>query len=301
MLSCFGAEAQSQDPTPAAEGGRISDTLRSQAYPEILYDHAIMPDFDRGRMIRHEIEVNYSPQQPMVAVYGADGKLVREGRVWPQGAGSVRIRRTAIARDGGILAGGGEILQNGAATGYLAKTDVQGNTIQSVETGDFKPEQICEGPDGTVWSLGKAVRNDGQSSPDTGVVRHYSFEKGLLHSFLPESTVQAAVRSSHPWFVPYGSFLRCGKEKVVVYLDFTDEYAEIDTSSFELKRWKLDESAVQQGKASGLAVTDDGRVYASFSSHGRSGPQGLTGLYQINKDRSRKSSSAPPAGRGHGE
>jgi hypothetical protein len=48
-----------------------------------------------------------------------------------------------------------------------------------------------------------------------------------------------------------------------------------------LKRWKLDEGAVRQGKASGLAITEDGRVYASFSAHGMSGPSGLTGLYQV--------------------
>src|SRR5215467_15525279 len=89
------------------------------------------------------------PQQPMVAVYDANGR-VGEGRIWPQGARSVRIIRTAMTRDRGILAGGWAMLQNGTTPGYLAKTDRQGNTIESVYTGDFKPEQICEAPDETV-------------------------------------------------------------------------------------------------------------------------------------------------------
>jgi hypothetical protein len=193
----------------------------------------------------------------------------------------VRIGRAAATRDGAILAAGWAIMQDGSTPGYIAKTDLGGNTIQSVETGAFKPEQICEAPDGTVWSLGKAVRPDGAPVPDTEIVRHYSFEKGLLHSFLPESTVEGLMNSDRPWFVSFGSFLRCGKEKVSIYLKFTDEYAEINTSTFELQRWKLDQSVVQQGKASGLAITDDGRVYASFSAHGMSGPSGLTGLYQV--------------------
>lgn len=282
ILSCAAAQAQSQAPTPA-EAGRISDTLRSQAYPEILYDQ-VMPDFDHGYMIQHGIEVNHNAQQPMVAVYDASGKRVLEGRIWPHGAGSVRIRRTAMTREGGILAGGWAVLQDGATPGYLAKTDAQGSTTQSVYTGDFKPEQICEGPDGTVWSLGRAVRSRGLSSPDTEVVRHYSFEKGLLHSFLPEETVRLVQNSDQPWFVPFGSFLRCGKDKVSIYLEFTDEYAEITDSSFTLTRWKLDHSAAQQRRANGLAVTDDGRVYASLSVHnafGVSGPYGLTSLYQV--------------------
>lgn len=66
-----------------------------------------------------------------------------------------------------------------------------------------------------------------------------------------------------------------------LYLKFTDEYVEINTSSLALSRKKLDEGVVQGGKASGLAITDDGRVYASFSAHGMGGPSGLTGLYEI--------------------
>ncbi|HET9994536.1 MAG TPA: hypothetical protein VFQ18_03965 [Candidatus Acidoferrum sp.] len=280
LLFCA-ASAQAQSPTPAPERGQISESLRTVAYPEVIYDHSIVPDWDRGYVIHHEIEVNYSPDAAMVVMYNAAGKRVREGRIWPQGAGSVSIRRTAATRDGAILAAGWAIMQDGSTPGYIAKTDLAGNTIQSVETGAFKSEQLCEAPDGTVWSLGKAVRPDGLPVPDTEVVRHYSFEKGLLQSFLPENTVQAIMDSERPWFVSFGSFLRCGKEKVSIYFKFTDEYAEINISSFELKRWKLDEGAVRQGKASGLAITEDGRVYASFSAHGMSGPSGLTGLYQV--------------------
>ena len=279
LLCSPAAQAQSQHPKPAAEAGRISDTLRSESYPEVIYGQ-VMPDFDRGYMIQHEFEVIHSPQQPMVAVYDANGKRVGEGRIWPQGARSVRIIRTAMTRDRGILAGGWAILQNGTTPGYLAKTDRQGNTIESVYTGDFKPEQICEAPDETVWSLGRALH----STTDTEVVRQYSFEKGLLHSFLPEETVRSIQNSDRPWFSPFGSFLRCGNEKVSIYLEFTDEYAEISNSSFALTRWKIDQSAAQQRKANGLAVTDDGRVYASFSvhgAHGVSGPYGLTSLYQV--------------------
>ena len=284
FLTFVAMNLRAQDQAPSQEAGRISNTLRSQNYPEIFYPHGIIPDWDRGYMIHHEIEAYSSPDQPMVTMYDEAGKRVREGRIWPQGAGSVRIRRTAATHDGAILAGGGAIMQDGVISGYIVKTDLAGITIQTALTGDFKPEQICEAPDGTVWSLGRAGRPDGLPVPDTEVVRHYSFEKGLLHSFLPEETVRAVQRSDRPWFRPFGSFLRCGKEKVSIYLEFTDEYAEISNSSFVLTRWKLDQSVAQQRKASGLAVTDDGSVYVSLSPHnaytGMSGPH-LVGLYQV--------------------
>src|SRR5882762_10461240 len=201
-------------------------------------------------------------------MYDATGKRIREGRIWPQGAGSVRIRRTAATGQGAILAAGSAIMQNGAIQHFMVKTDLSGNTIQSFLTGGFGAEQICEA-------------SDGRQQHDAGILRHYSFETGLLHSFLPQSTVEAPVRSETAWFSPFGSYVRCGKDKVSVYLNFTNEYVEVNTSSFELKRWKLDEAVVQQREASGLAVTEDGRVYASFRANGFSGPQQIRGLYQI--------------------
>ena len=284
LLLLFSAGARAQNDVSLSHGGRISQSLRIVAYPEAFYGHGIMPDWDRGYVIHHEIEMNSSPNAAMVVMYDATGKRVREGRIWPKGAGDVRIRRTAATHDGGILAGGGAIMQDGSLSGFIAKTDLAGNTVQSLVTGIFKPEQLCEAPDGTVWSFGQGVGSDGMDVPDAEVVRQYSFEKGLLHSFLPETTVRAAQNSSGPWFAPFGSFLRCGKERVSVYLEFSDEYIEINTSSLTLTRWKLDEGAVQGAKASGLAITDDGTVYASFSDHnlyGMSGPPGLMGLYQI--------------------
>lgn len=280
LLLALSSGIKAQDDASNFKAGQISQSLRTVAYPEVIYGNGLVPDWDRGYVIHHEIEMNSSPDAAMVVMYDSTGKRIREGRIWPRGAGEVRIRRTAATHDGAILAGGWAIMQDGSISGYIAKTDLAGNTVQSAATGAFSPEQLCEAPDGTVWILGKAGHMDGAPVTDTEVVRHYSFEKGLLHSFLPESTVQAVMNSSRPWFVPFGSFLRCGKEKVSVYLDFTDEYVEINTSSFNLHRWKLDGREVQQGKASGLAITDDGRVYASLSARGLSGG-GLTGLYQV--------------------
>ncbi len=278
LLLFLSASARAQD--QPSEAGQISNTLRSAAYPEAIFA-SIMPDWDRGYVIHYEFEVNHSPDTPMVVMYDASGKRIREGRIWPVGAGSVRITRTAATREGAILAGGNAIMQDGSSQGYIVKTDPAGNTAQSLLTGSFKPGQICEASDGTVWSLGRNLSpNDGQQH-NADVLRHYSFEKGLLHSFLPENTVAAPVTSEKLWFVSFGSYVRCGKNKVSVYLRFTNEYVEVNTSSFEVKRWKLDEAVVQQRKANGLAVTEDGRVYVSFRASGSEGLPLVRGLYQI--------------------
>jgi hypothetical protein len=281
LLLFLSPSAQAQNQRSPSEAGQISSTLRSVAYPEAIYPHGIMPDWDRGYVIHRESEINYSPGTPTVVLYDASGKRIREGRIWPQGAGSVRVTRTAVTHEGAILAAGNAIMQDGSIQGYIVKTDLAGNTMQSLLTGSFKPAQICGAPDGTVWSLGKTVGPDDGQQHDSNVFRQYSFEKGVLHSFLPENTVAAQLSPEKMWFVPFGSYVRCGKNKVSVYLKFTNEYVEVNTASFELKRWKLDEAVLQQREATGLAVTEDDRVYASFRANEIPGVKQIRGLYQI--------------------
>jgi hypothetical protein len=280
-LLLFGvASTRSQESPAAADAGKISETLRTVAYPEIIYPHEILPDWDRGYFLHHEVDGYFSPDTPNVTMWDATGKHIRDGRIWPPGAGSVRIRRAAATRDGAILATGWAILQDGSVQRYIVKTDMAGNTVQTLLTGPFETEHLCEAQDGTVWSLGQDIK-DGKAQRESEVLHHYSFEKGLLHSYLPLVSVEAVVppRSKVPWFEPTDTSVRCGKEKVSVYLSFTDEYVEVDTSSLELKRWKLDMTALPQEKAHDLAVTEDGRVYASFAPSWMGG--NIRGLYQI--------------------
>jgi hypothetical protein len=281
LAFCLPACVSAQESATPADAGEISGTLRTVAYPEIMYPNERIPEWDRGYMIHHEIEENFSPDTPMVTMWNATGKHIRDGRIWPPAAGSVRIRRVAATREGAILAAGWAILRDGSIQRYIVKTDLAGNTVQTLMTGSSGTAQMCEAQDGTIWSLGTTVSQENGQENNTNVLRHYSFEKGLLHSYLPLVTVEAVVplRSKRPWFEPFETSVRCGKEKVFVYLSFTDEYAEVDTSSFELKRWKLDMTALPREKARGLAVTEDGRVYASFGPSWMGG--NIRGLYQI--------------------
>jgi hypothetical protein len=277
VFGATGPRAQAQ--TPPVEAGRLSGTLRSAYYFEVMSPGGILPDWDRGYVIQHENKENYSPDTPMVAIYDATGTRVRQGRIWPEGAGSVRVRVTAAAQEGAILAAGWAAMKDGSIQHYVVKTDLAGNTVQTLLTGSFGTERMCEAPDGTIWAVGRDVQ-DGKVQSESGVLRHYSFAKGLLHSYLPEITVEAVPPGSKgPWFDPFHSYVRCGKDKVYLYLAFTDEYVEVDTASSELKRWKLDTTAVPQEKASGFAVTEDGRVYASFGPSWMGG--NIRGLYQI--------------------
>ncbi len=77
------------------------------------------------------------------------------------------------------------------------------------------------------------------SDEERNVLRHYSFEKGLLGSFVSLGSIsksrEVSLRVSHP----DKTFLRCGKDRVAVLLGATGEYIEVDTSSEKLTRWRV--------------------------------------------------------------
>jgi hypothetical protein len=68
LLLLLSASALAQEQPPAPEAGQISAPLRSSAYPEAIYPHGFIPDWDRGYVIHHEFEVNHSPGAPMVVI-----------------------------------------------------------------------------------------------------------------------------------------------------------------------------------------------------------------------------------------
>jgi hypothetical protein len=290
LFSCS-LRAFAQTPVMRDYVGELSPPVRIAQYPEAIYPDLIMPDWDRGYLLAYGIEVYPSSDSATVLMYDGGGKRVRVGHIWPIGAERVHLHKAAATHEGAILAAGWAIMPDGSAPKFIAKTDLLGNTVKTIFTGSFVPGQICEAEDGTVWTLGRDVPAVDPGS-QTDALRQFSFDKGQLRSYLPLESVKAALDSDIPWFSTFGSFVRCGKNKVVAYLKFTDEYVEIDTNSFQAKRWKLDLSSADQGKATGLGITDDDHVYASFARHGCSkGETVQKGLFEIRAD-SRNSKAA---------
>src|SRR5579864_4824000 len=176
VFGATGPRAQAQ--TPPVEAGHLSGTLRSAYYFEVMSPGGILPDWDRSYAIHHENEENYSPDTLMVAMYDATGTRVRQGYIWPEGAGSVRVRVTAATQEGAILAAGRAAMRDGSIQHYIVKTDLAGNTIQTLLMVSFGTERMCESPDGTIWAVGRDVQ-DGKVQMESGVLRQYSFAKGL--------------------------------------------------------------------------------------------------------------------------
>jgi hypothetical protein len=277
LLSCFAADTTAQQSLQQQDVPALSPATHSTLYPEVMCVHCIVPQWDRGYILHLEIDKDPA----FVTVYNRDGKKVLEARMEPSDAGKISLRAAAATSAGGILAVGGGIMTDGSIQGFIAKTDLTGRTIQSLRTGQFSPHAVCEASDGTVWTLGYARDYRDSPAADKNVLRHYSFEKGLLESLIPLDSIsksQDAILSA----IPGGtSFLRCSKDRISVFFGSVAQYIEVDPSNGRIARWNVALPPAAGRRATGFAVTEAGRVFVSFLDFSDADNTVAHGLYQL--------------------
>jgi hypothetical protein len=258
LLSCFAADTTAQQSLQQQDVPALSPATHSTLYPEVMCVHCIVPQWDRGYILHLEIDKDPA----FVTVYNRDGKKVLEARMEPSDAGKISLRAAAATSAGGILAVGGGIMTDGSIQGFIAKTDLTGRTIQSLRTGQFSPHAVCAASDGTVWTLGYARDYRDSPAADKNVLRHYSFEKGLLESLIPLDSIsksQDAILSA----IPGGtSFLRCSKDRISVFFGSVAQYIEVDPSNGRIARWNP--SSCRWQKSNWICGDRSGKSFCEF-------------------------------------
>ena len=277
LLSCLAKAATAQQAPQQLDVPTLSPAVHSALYPEVMCGHCIVPEWDGGYILHLEIDKDPA----VVTMYDRDGKKVLEARLEPQDAAKVSLSGAASTHAGGILAVGGGVMTDGSIQGFIAKTDLTGRTIQSLHTGRFSPHQVCEASDGSVWTLGYALDYRDSPDADNNVLRHYSFEKGLLQGLVPLDSISKSRDATLNVNSVGRSFLRCSKDRVSVFFGAAAQYIEVDASNGKLTRWNVALPPIAGGKANGFAVTEDERMFVSL--RGVSEPDNMMthGLYEL--------------------
>jgi hypothetical protein len=284
VFACFGAVTSGQE---LAEQNlpTLSPALHAALYPEVMCVHCVVPHWDHGYLVHEE----FDRDPAVVTIYDRVGKKVLEARMVPGDAAKASVRAAGVTRAGGILAIGGGIMTDGSSQRFIVKSDATGRVVQSVRIGDFYPHQACEATDSTVWVLGyeTTYRYDPNyrdvSDEERNVLRHYSFEKGLVGSFVSLGSISKSRDVSMQVARPDKTFLRCGKDRVAVLLGATAEYIEIDTSTSteKLSRWKVALPSGLGKKTTGFALTDEGASFVSLSDGCVQEKKITRGLYEL--------------------
>ena len=249
-----------QQPSAESAAGHLSEPYRSAWFPAAVRSNSRWPTWAYGYLAQLAEE-----QFPLdVAVYDRQGKQVSQAHVWIPDATQMWLVAAAPTTDGGAIVSGHVAIYPGI-TYFLAKTSVSGGVVSLLRTETFLAARICRASDDTIWTLGRDVQKESAHDGDYPLVRQFSFEKGLLHSYLSRSLVDfrhsGALGGGEG---TNGTFLVCGKDRISLYLNETNEYIEIDPSTESLKRWEMDMTPLAEARVTGLAVTGKGRVYASL-------------------------------------
>jgi hypothetical protein len=285
VFACFGAVTSGQE-LSEQDLPTLSPALHAALYPEVMCGGCILPVWDHSYLLH--LEIDRDPA--VVTMYDKNGKKMLEARMEPPDAAKASVRAAGITRTGGIVAIGGGIMTDGSSQRFIAKSDPSGRIVQSVRIGgDFYPHEVCEAGDDTVWILDESpCRYDLDyryvSDDEKNVLRHYSFEKGLLGSFVSLDSISESRDVSLQIAHPRKSFLRCGKDRVSVLLWAAGQYIEVDSSSEKVTRWNVAVSSGVKEKPGGFAVTDDGRKFVGLSDFNDQDNLRTTGLYELKAD-----------------
>jgi len=198
-----------------------------------------------------------------VMVCDTQGKQVNSAHIAIPGMSATFLIAVVPSMEGAAIVSGVGNTDPGR-THFLAKTSSSGGIASVIRTEGFEAGRICEASDHTIWTLGSDRDKEREHDDNFSLVQNYSFEKGLLHGYL--SKADSGVGNTQLLGVghPNGGLLVCGKQRISVYLNETNEYIEIDRSTETLKRFKIDAKPFPKGVLTGLAVTEKGHVYVSL-------------------------------------
>ncbi len=246
----------------------------------------LVPNWTHGLMITRA-QGDTGPADVNVVLYDRTGTRATQARVWLPGAVRVRLFDAIATDQGAAIAAGYAVMADRSTERFIARTDPSGKVVAVVRTNPFNPECVCLSSDGTVWSLGVEADKDDRHE-DYPLVRHYSFDKGLLGTYLsrdsfPRTTINpAGVAATSAISSAQATYLRCEGGTVWLYINVTDQVVRIDPSTKSETRFQVDMASPGYAKVRGFAVTDDGHLFAGVANCRMQS----TRLYELQPDRS---------------
>jgi hypothetical protein len=240
--------------------------------------------WDRNYLIVWTAE-SQGPTVPSLAIYDSDGKLVRDVIVWVPGVDQVFIHRAAVTPSGLIVLTVGA-LKGETVANFIAAIDHSGEMKYMIRTNPFIPVHVCVAEDGTIWTLGWEKRK----GPPGDLLRHYSFEKGELRTTLNRGRLPRKFGMFNPDVA-----IRCGKDKVYLYVGVSNQFIEYDVAADRLSQWHLTPLPYPDVRFRGFAATENGEVFAGF--RGWEAPLGpRAGMFRLERQATGKAQWVPVPG-----
>ena len=189
-----------------------------------------------------------------VALYDAEGNLVREVIVWLADSTKVQINSVAVTVSDLLVVAGAAANADRSVAYFLATFDQSGEIKDVIRTNPFVPLRVCTTDNGDLWAYGWDKEGGAYN-----MLRRFSSSKGEMNGVLNRTSVPRKIQVTRN-----DIFLRCAGTRIYLYMGPTEELVRFDTVTNELlrSRWK---STPERADVTGFAVNDAGEMLASFA------------------------------------
>jgi len=240
----------------------------------------LQPEFARGRLFVQHMD---GPSDTTYSVYARDGRLVGRFKVdLPDVQQTIGGRIAPLVSTDGYVAIAIAI-QGSERVATLCILDRSGKVLRIVKTNSFWPYLITVADDGTIWAFG-AAGSDENPKTDAHLVYQFSSAGELLGTSVPRSLFGQDPPFELSPDLGVAVITSAGK-RVVLYSPHTYQLLELTldrsiVGSYTIKPPEVERLGQKTSgtmKLMGLAVTDEGTVYARLT-----GGDG-TGLYRLDR------------------
>jgi len=150
-------------------------------------------------------------------------------------------------------------------SGAIDLLDSSGNSLGSIQTGNYLPSHIAFGDDHSIWTFGLYVQGNPGNPKNYMAVRHYSPNGSQTGSFLPRSLFPAGLEPACFGWQEQGIYVasdRIGLLACSGMSSVNPEWVELDMNGNLIGRWQVGTLHKR------VALTYDGHVYAQDSANG---------------------------------
>ena len=248
----------------------LSDSSRRVVFDASAFEpEQPPPTWSGGYLAFHDLE-NFQEGVSNVRLYDSSGGEVFHASVWFPDTQRLLLYSAVATSKGEAIVSGSDELNDGTHFSFIAKINRAGQIAEILRTSDYYASNVCEAPDGTIWTFGGTGHNQ-DSQPNPGdTLRHFDLRTGQLASFVPRSTFP-----KHPPLGPI-DFIRCGQNEVAVYSVAAKKYVELKYDSSEPRIYNV--ATTEKLRMSGFALTGRKMVFANLDLLGK------TGLYYLSFD-----------------
>lgn len=201
---------------------------------------------------------------------------------WPAGSSRYWINDADITSNRQLLvAGVYASARDDGMHNFVAELNPDGSLSRSLSLDTFEPMLVCAATDSSIWVLGQNMAAEA-AGDSYSLLRNYSMDGRLLGTYLKrEDLAVKRLRLNLSRRLHYAGSrvgkraLFCSSKSVGVYLGPALTWVSVDLKTKSEERWRIP-SPGEHVLMSGIAVTQDEVVYASFRAFHKDGSESHT-------------------------